>query len=177
MRFLLMGAVVCLLIEASPVHAHSAEHIGYKAAKDMAQRLWSNKYEQDCFRSDRYFAELMRQQHDLSASAYHRGYRRGLEDAEAQVAQRCHATADRPQAPEGGECPQTGLQHGANLGSQVCKEIMTGFRTMNTCTEQARSYCFDGLKSFVSQNCRHKLASSDYRRAEQDCQMTFAQRS
>lgn len=176
MRSLLMFSVICLVLESSPALARGAEGIGFSAGRDMASRLWSAKYRSDCFRSDRYFAELARTQSGLSNSSYHRGYRQGIERMEAEVAETCHSTAQGPQGEPEGECPQTGYQHGSNLGTQVCNDTIMSLRMANTCFQQALATCYDGLKQYVRNNCRDRFYSPAYRKAEQECQQAFARR-
>ena len=176
MRYLLMSGVLCLALESSPAFAHGANGIGFNAGRDMAARLWSAKYNKECFRSDRFFAELSRMEHGLSSSNYHRGYREGMNKVEAEVAQTCHSTSVGSRGEPEGECPQTGFQHGTNLGTQVCNDTMMRMRSANTCFQQALSSCYDGLKQYVRNNCRDKIYSPTYRSAEQECQQTFARR-
>src|SRR6478609_8207742 len=100
-----MLSVICLALESSPVFAYGATDIGYNAGRDMASRLWSGKYHQECFRSDRFFAELSRMENGLSGSNYHRGYRSGMEKVESDVAQTCHSTQVGSRGEPEGECP------------------------------------------------------------------------
>ncbi len=176
MRYLLALSVFCLALESTPAHAHGADNIGFQAGRDMASRLWSGKYHQDCFRSDRFFSELNHMQSSLSGSRYHQGYRRGMEGVESEVAQTCHSTQTGDGGEPAGECPQTGLQHGNNLGAQVCNDTIMSLRMINTCRQQALAHCFDGLKTFVRNNCPNKFSGISYRKAEQECQQTFARR-
>ncbi|WP_141734359.1 hypothetical protein [Oligoflexus tunisiensis] len=176
MRYLLMSSIACLILESSPAFAHGAQNVGYNAGRDMAARLWSAKYHKDCFRSDRYFAELSHMQRGLSGSQYHRGYKDGIAKVEAEVAQSCHSTQSNHQGEPQGECPLTGYQHGSNLGMQVCNDTIMSNRMANTCFQQALSTCYDGLKQHVRNFCRNKIYSSSYRRAEMECQQAFARR-
>lgn len=176
MRYLFIFSILCLALEASPARAFGARDIGYTAGRDMAARLWSAKYQRDCFRSDRYFAELSRMEAGLSSSHYHHGYREGMAQMEAEVAQTCHSTAPAAGGEPQGECPQTGYQHGNNLGMQVCNDTIMSTRSANTCFQQALSTCYDGLKQYVQNYCRQRLYSASYRQAEDQCQQAFARR-
>ena len=176
MRFLLFFSIFCLALESTPLHAHGASNIGYQAGADMAKRLWSGKYYRECFRSDRFFAELARMQSSLSSSNYHRGYRQGIATVEANVAQTCHSSQPGHNGEPEGECPQTGYQHGSNLGGQVCNDTIMSMRMANTCFQQALATCYDGLKQYVRRNCQQKIFSPNYRQAEQQCQQAFARR-
>jgi hypothetical protein len=175
-RYLLMTSMACLILESSPALAHGAQNIGYSAGRDMAARLWNAKYHKDCFQSDRYFAELNHMERGLSGSHYHRGYKEGMAKVETEVAQTCHSTQTNHQGEPQGECPQTGYQHGSNLGMQVCNDSIMSRRIANTCFQQSLSTCYDGLKQYVRNNCSDKAYGSSYRRAEVECQQAFARR-
>ncbi len=176
MRYLLMSSMLCLSFESSPVFAHGAQNIGYSAGRDMAARLWDAKYHKDCYRSDRYFAELSHMQRGLSGSNYHRGYKEGMAKVEADVAQSCHSTQNNHQGEPQGECPLTGYQHGSNLGMQVCNDTIMSNRMANTCFQQSLATCYDGLKQHVRNYCRDKVYTPSYRHAELQCQQAFARR-
>jgi hypothetical protein len=175
-RYLLMSALACLILESSPVMAHGAQTIGFQAGRDMAARLWDAKYQKDCYRSDRYFAELSSMERGLSSSNYHRGYKEGMARVETEVAQRCHSTQNDHHGEPQGECPLTGYQHGSNLGMQVCNDTIMSNRMANTCFQQSLSTCYDGLKQYVRNYCRDKAYGSAYRNAELQCQQAFARR-
>ncbi|HYX32983.1 MAG TPA: hypothetical protein VE954_07695 [Oligoflexus sp.] len=176
MRYLLMTSLACLILESSPALAHGAHSIGYTAGRDMAARLWNAKYDKDCYRSDNYFTELSRMERGLSGSHYHRGYKEGMAKVETEVAQTCHSTQSNHQGEPQGECPQTGFQHGSNLGMQVCNDTIMNRRMANTCFQQSLATCYDGLKQHVRNYCPNKAYSSSYRSAEVQCQQAFARR-
>lgn len=156
--------------------ATSSRHIGVEAGREMAGRLWSAKYHRNCFDSDRFLSELDRMQGSLSRSPYHQGYRQGMDQVSDRVANDCHSSKIGMGGTPKGECPETGFQHGNNLGMQVCSGIRSSPRVANTCAQQAMSTCFDGLQKYVQENCRGQLRSPSYRQAERECQQTFSMR-
>jgi hypothetical protein len=172
MRFPFALAFVALFISRS-VEAHTSQTIGYKAGKEMAERLWNSKYGADCFRSDRYLAELHDTNQRLTQSAYHQGYRKGLDHASTRVAQSCHGTDPDGQGEASGECFQTGTQHGQNLGQQVCDRLIPGFRMANTCSREALASCYDGLRSYVARNCSYRLSQASFKKAQLECESAF----
>lgn len=154
----------------------TSQRIGLDAGRDMASRLWSAKYQRDCFKSDRLFAELSRMQAGLTRSPYHQGYSQGIDQVTNRVANECHSSKVGFGGEPKGECPQTGFQHGNNLGMQVCNGTRSSPRIANTCAQQALSTCFDGLEKYVRENCRGQLRSTSYREAARECQQTFSMR-
>jgi hypothetical protein len=170
-RFVL--TLACLLVTSS-LQAHTSQTIGYKAGKEMAERLWNGKYGADCFRSDHYLADLQDTSQRLTQSSYHQGYRKGLDQASDRIAQKCHGTAPAGQTEASGECFETGTQHGQNLGQQVCEQLIPGFRIANTCSREALASCYDGLRRYVTRHCSFRLSQPTFRRAQLECESAFA---